>query len=131
MDQLASVQMEKHKLFLESDLKREEMFLKFKQDEAKKSVNTNLKWQKLTQMQRCIKFDMLHQIRAVIVIFKLPHKLLRHPLCFEIPDPSKLWIWWRNTKPCSQTMPQCIILPRVTIKKDFQTFDVMLRKLTS
>ena len=85
--QLASVQMKKHKLSLESDLQRDEMFLKFKQDKVKKTVRTNLKWQKFTQMQWCIKFDVLHQVRAVIVISKLPHKLLRHPLCLEIPTP--------------------------------------------
>ena len=44
--QLDSVQLKKHKLSLEFDWKREEMLLKFKQDEAKKSVNTNLKWHK-------------------------------------------------------------------------------------
>ena len=42
VDQLASVQMKNHELSLESDLKLGEMFLKFKQDEVKKTVNTNL-----------------------------------------------------------------------------------------
>ena len=36
--QLASVQMKKHKLSLESDLQHDEMFLKFKQDEVKKKL---------------------------------------------------------------------------------------------
>ena len=37
MDQLASVQMKKYKLSLESDLKPQDMLLKFKQDEANKN----------------------------------------------------------------------------------------------
>ena len=37
VDQIASVQMKKHKLLLEADLKREEMYLKFKQEELQRS----------------------------------------------------------------------------------------------
>ena len=52
VDQLVSVEMKKYKLSLETDLKLE-MFLKYKQDEAKKNPREhNLKWQKLKQMSK-------------------------------------------------------------------------------
>ena len=46
MDKIASVQMKKHKLSLESDLKHGEIFLKFKQDEAKKNREHELEMAK-------------------------------------------------------------------------------------
>ena len=46
MDKIASVQMKKHKLSLESDLKHGEIFLKFKQDGAKKNREHELEMAK-------------------------------------------------------------------------------------
>ena len=56
VDQLASVQMKKHKLPLESDIKREEMFLKFKQDEVKKNREHKL------EMAKIYANAMMHQV---------------------------------------------------------------------
>ena len=90
MDQLASVQMKKHKLPLESDIKREEMFLKFKQDEVKKNREHKL------EMAKIYANAMIHQVSYPVPssdnnsYLQTPPQALTPSLCLEIPAPQQV-----------------------------------------
>ena len=87
--------MKKHELSLESDLKLEEMFLKFKYDEIKKkTVNTNLKQQKL---RRC---DDTSRSISCTKCSKLTHKLLHHSLNFGNSSPAASYGCDEETQNC-------------------------------